>query len=588
MTNRRMFWCNHCTLLQMRILSIFSILLTVTFASSAQQYANPLDGELILSGNFGEVRGNHFHSGLDLKTGGSEGKPVYSIADGYVVRIAVSGEGFGKAIYVNHPDGKTSVYAHLRDFAPEIAAYVKEQQYANQSFEVDLEIPASKFPVKQGQVIAKSGNSGSSGGPHVHFEVRETAAQIPENPLNYGFKVRDQRHPELKKLWVYSHSEQGHVDGLLDEKDFKLSGASGNYKLGLDASSPNQVDTIHAFGPISFGVAAQDRFSSSDNVCGIYSMTVKVNGDILHQQQIDKFPFDKKRMVNCHVDYEKRVTEKQNVYRTYIAPENTLKLYPAIKNGGVTEIEKGKTYRVEVEVKDHAGNISRFVFVVLGSERKGSAVSATEQITDIFYPNRENSFSNHSLRVNIPNGCLYDTVKFKYDLKPACANCISAVHSIGKLSDTPLDKYMTVSIKLEKVSENTASKVVIVSFDKNNRPIAEGGSSQWNWITTKTRSFGDYAVMLDSLAPILKPKNFKDQTSTAGIDTLKFHLEDDLSGIRSISGTLNGKWVLLEHDPKNDLLFYVKDERFISGQNAIRITVKDKVGNVKELSVTVH
>lgn len=563
----------------MRIPILITVLLGAAFFANAQKYVNPLDGELILSGNFGEVRGNHFHSGLDLKTGGTEGKSVYSIADGYVVRIAVSGEGFGKAIYINHPDGKTSVYAHLRDFAPEIAAYVKEQQYAKQSFEVDLNVAASKFPVKQGQVIAKSGNSGSSGGPHVHFEVRETAAQIPENPLNYGFKVRDQRHPELKKLWVYSHSEQGHVDGFLDEKGFKLSGISGNYST---------VDTIRAFGPVSFGVAAQDRFSSSENVCGIYAMTLKVNGVILHQHQIDKFPFDKKRMVNCHVDYEKRVTDKQNVYRTYIAPENSLKLYPTIKNGGVTGIEKGKTYQVEVEVKDHAGNISQFGFVVLGSERKGSAVLATEQVTDIFYPNRENSFSNHSLRVNIPNGCLYDTLKFKYDLKPACANCISPVHSIGKLSDTPLDNYMTVSIKLDKITENTASKAVIVSFDKKNKPIAEGGSTQWNWITTKTRSFGDYAVMLDSLAPILKPKNFKDQTSTAGIDTLKFHLEDDLSGIRSISGTLNGNWVLLEHDPKNDLLFYVKDERFISGQNTIRITVKDKVGNVKELSVTVQ
>jgi murein DD-endopeptidase MepM/ murein hydrolase activator NlpD len=560
-------------------MALFCVLVCLQQVAYGQrsQYANPIDGELILSGNFGEVRGNHFHSGLDLKTGGMEGKPVYSIADGYVVRISVGPEGFGKAIYVNHPDGKTSVYGHLSDFAPEIAAYIKLQQYAKQSFEVDLEIPASKFPVTKGQPIAKSGNSGSSGGPHVHFEVRETAAQIPENPLNYGFKVKDQRHPELKKLWVYAHS--GHVEGLVSEKDFKLSGTNGSYST---------ADTIRAFGLISFGVAAQDRFSSSENVCGIYSMTVKVNGEILHQQQIDKFPFDKKRMVNCHVDYEKRTTEKQNVYRTYIAPGNKLELYPTIKNGGITKIEKGKTYKVEVEVTDHAGNASKFSFVVLGSERKGSAVSAKEQITDIFYPNRENSFSNHSLWVNIPTGCLYDTLKFKYDLKPACANCISPIHSIGKLSDTPLDNYMTVSIKLDKVSETAASKAIIVSFDKNNRPIAEGGSIQWNWITTKTRSFGDYAVLLDSLAPILKPKNFKDQTSTTGIDTLKFHLEDDLSGIRSISGTLNGKWVLLEHDPKNDLLFYVKDERFISGQNTIRITVKDKVGNVKELSVTVR
>ncbi|MCB0756671.1 MAG: M23 family metallopeptidase, partial [Flavobacteriales bacterium] len=537
----------------MRFLIINALFFSIISSALGQNYANPLDGELILSGNFGEVRGNHFHSGLDFKTGGVEGKPVYSIADGYVTRIVVSGEGFGKAIYINHPDGKTSVYAHLREFAPEIAAYVKEQQYTKRSFEVDLNIPASKFNVKKGQLVAKSGNSGSSGGPHVHFEVRESAGQIPTNPLNHGFKVKDQRHPELKSLWVYSHSPKGHVEGLLDEKSFKLSGKSGNYAV---------VDTIRAFGALSFGVAALDRFSSAENVCGIYSMTVKVDGKTLHQQQIDKFPFDKKRMVNCHVDYEKRVTEKQNVYRTYIAPGNKLDLYPAIDDGGITKIETGKTYKVEVEVADHAANTSKFRFVVLGQERLGAVLSPTEKITDVFYPDQENSFSNHSLRLNIPNGCLYDTLQFKYDLKKPCGDCVAGVHSIGKLSDTPLDKYMTVSIKLNDVSEAVADKAVIVSFDKRGKPIAEGGSTKWNWITTKTRSFGDYAVMLDSLAPELRPKNFRDQTSTTGIDTLKFHLEDDLSGIRSISGTLNGEWVLLEHDPKNDLLFYVKDERF--------------------------
>ncbi len=573
-----LFWSEPCTLPTVRFL--LTIFLSAWFAASmAQDYANPLDGELILSGNFGEVRGNHFHSGLDLKTGGIEGKPVYSIADGYVTRIAVSPTGFGKAVYINHPDGKTSVYAHLSDFSPEIAAYVKGQQYAKQSFSIDLNLPATKFPVKKGQLIAKSGNSGSSGGPHVHFEVRETNGQIPTNPLNHGFKVKDQRHPELKKLWIYEHSESGHVEGLLEEKSFNLNGKAGNYSL---------VDTIRALGALSFGVSALDRFTSSRNVCGIYGMTVKVNGEIIHQQQIDKFPFSKKRMVNCHVDYEKRVTEKQNVYRSYIAPKNKLDLYPTVKERGKVKVEIGKTYLTEIEIFDHAGNISKFRFVILGQERKGATLSATENVTDIFYPAQENSFTNNSLRLNIPEGCLYDTLKFKYDLKQPCDDCSSPVHSLGKLSDTPLDKFMTVSIKLDKVSEEAASKALIVSFNKKGKPVAEGGSVKWNWITTKTRSFGNYAVMLDSLAPQLRSKNFKDQTSTAGIDTLKFHLEDDLSGIRSISGTLNGKWVLLEHDPKNDLLYYVKDERFNSGQNTIRITVQDKVGNARELSVTVR
>lgn len=555
----------------------------MTWASNsiAQDYTNPISGELILSGNFGEVRGNHFHSGLDLKTGGVEGKPVYSIADGYVTRIKVSPNGFGKAIYVNHPDGKTSVYAHLRDFAPEIAAYVKEQQYAKQSFSVDLNLSASKFPVKKGQVIAKSGNSGSSGGPHVHFEVRETVGQIPNNPLNFGFEVRDDKLPELQKLWIYSHSENGHVDGLLEEKAFSIIRNGNNYSVDIKQK-------IIANGIVSFGVAALDRFSQSRNICGIYSMQVKVDSTIIHQHQLDAFPFSKKRMVNCHIDYEKRKTDRHFVHRSRISPGNKLTIYSNVKNEGTILVEPGKSYAIDIEIKDHAGNLSEIKFNVIGQKRTGAAVNKTEKITDIFPPKQENSFSNNSIRISIPNGCLYDTLKFKYDLNPPCENCISAVHSIGKLTDTPLHKSMTVSIKLDKVNEQISSKAVMVSFDNKGKPIAEGGKLKWNWMTATTRSFGDYAVMLDSLAPQLRPQNFKDQTSTAGIDTLKLHLEDDLSGILSISGTLNGKWVLLEHDPKNDLLYYVKDERFISGQNTIRISVKDKVGNVRELSVTVR
>ena len=565
----------------MRIPIIISFLsLSISCFAQDSEYANPLSGELILSGNFGEVRGNHFHSGLDLKTGGVEGKSVYAIADGFVSRIAVSEDGFGKAIYLEHPNGKTSVYAHLSDFAPEFAQHVKDQQYAKQSFEVNLTLPFGKFPVKKGQLIAKSGNSGGSGGPHVHFEVRETIGQIPTNPLNHGFKVQDSKHPELQKLWVYSHSENGHVDGLIKEKGIKLNGTSGNYSIGKD--------TIKASGIISFGIAALDRFTSARNVCGIYSMHVKVNGTTIHKQQMDKFPFSKKRMVNCHIDYEKRIEDQHFVYRSYIAPGNKLDLYPTLKDGGTIQVKKGKSYNIQVDVLDHTGNISKISFTILGQERKGSSLSTQEEITDIFPPKQDNSFTNNSVRVNIPVGCLYDTLKFKHELKPACEDCVSPVHSIGKLTDTPLHKSMTVSIKLDEVLEVTAQKAVMVSFDRKGNPIAEGGTIKWNWMTATTRSFGDYAVMLDSLAPILRPKNFQNEMSYPYLDTVKFHLEDDLSGISSYSGTLNGKWVLLEFDPKNDLLYYVKDDRFSKGLNNFRIKVSDKVGNVKELSVTIQ
>ena len=571
----------------MRNLLSFILMWSYGFCSAQNKdYQNPLDGELILSGNFGDVRTNHFHSGLDIKTGGVEGRPVYSVADGHVSRVSVAGGGFGKAVYIEHPNGKTSVYGHLSAFSPEIAKYVKEQQYAKQSFEVDLTIPSALFVVKKGQQVAKSGNSGGSGGPHLHFELRETETQAPENPLNYGFKVKDDRRPELQKLWVYVHSNSGHVEGLVTEKGFALKQVGDKYSLTAG-------DTIRAHGKLSFGLAALDRFSSASNVCGIYSMKVKVGDAVIHEQKIDKFPFDKKRMVNCHTDYKKNKTENQKVYRTYIAPGNTLDLYTSVINGGTIEVETGKFYTVRIEVRDHEGNVSKISLTILGQMRSVSTLSSKQDLTELFYPKKENSFSNHSLQMTIPIGCLYDTLKFKYDLKPACKGCVSAVHSIGDLFNTPLDNYMSLSIKMNQLSEPKIQKAVLVSFNSKGNPISEGGSAKLGWMNARTRSFGNYAVMLDSVAPQLKPKNFnpdshRDQTSTSGLNRLEFTLSDNLSGVDVVAGTLNGKWVLLEQDPKNNLLYYVKDERFVKGQNTFRISAKDKVGNVRELSVTVQ
>jgi len=563
----------------MRIIVPILLACAVSLCSAQSRYASPVDGELILSGNFGEVRGNHFHSGLDLKTGGKVGRPVYAIADGHVSRIAVSEEGFGKALYVDHPDGTTSVYAHLLTFAPELADLVKQEQYRKQSFRIDLNLSPQQFSVKKGELIAKSGNSGSSGGPHVHFELRRTEGQIPTNPLNAGFTVRDDRHPELSGFWIYAHGHASHIDGLVKEKHFPLNGMSDMYTI---------TDTIGALGTISFGIAALDRFSSSNNVCGIYGMSIRVNGTEVHRQQLDEFPFSKKRMVNCHIDHEKRITRNQHVYRSYIAPGNRLEVYPTIVNRGMVQVRMGETYIMECSVWDHAGNTAGLKCVVKGQPPPKEVLASTEQPTDVFIPMQENSFANHSLRLHIPTGALYDTLKFHYDLKPPCDECISAVHSIGKLTDTPLDRYMTVSIRLDHVPAMAAGKAVVVSFDKKGEPVAEGGTVKWNWATCRTRSFGDYAVMLDTLAPVLKTLNFNDRTSTAGIDTLKFHLKDDLSGIGQYRGTLNGKWVLLEYDPKNDLLYHVKDERFRTGQNTFRIKVNDRVGNTQELNVTVQ
>jgi murein DD-endopeptidase MepM/ murein hydrolase activator NlpD len=214
-----------------RVLTVVGMMMAGVTMAQDGGYRTPLDGVLRLSGNFGEVRSNHFHAGLDLKTDGAEGKAVHAIADGHIVRVNVSPTGYGKALYVEHPDGKTSVYAHLREFGAEVNAYVKQQQYAEEKFAVDLTIPKGKFVVKRGDVIAKSGNSGGSGGPHLHFEIRDTESQAPLNPLDHGFKVADDNAPEMQRLWIYNHAKNGHVDGLTHERAFELERKGNAYTI---------------------------------------------------------------------------------------------------------------------------------------------------------------------------------------------------------------------------------------------------------------------------------------------------------------------------------------------------------------------
>jgi hypothetical protein len=558
-----------------------SLLLTTCCAlAQPSAYLPPLEGALRLSGNFGEVRSNHFHAGLDLKTDGVEGKAVRAIADGHVVRINVSPTGYGKALYVEHADGKTSVYAHLREFSSELASYVKTQQYAQEKFAVDLTLPKGKFAVKKGDMIAKSGNSGGSGGPHLHFEIRDTKDQVPLNPLDFGFMVSDDRAPEMQRLWVYSHATSGHVEGVSTERGFDLTGSGSSYRLKEPA-------TVRALGPVSFGVAALDRFTGSANACGIYQMTVTVDGTVIHHHILDRMPFDQKRKVNAHIDFEKRQRLRDVVHRSYIAPLNDLKIYKAVIDRGMWHVAPGARHQVSISMSDHAGNRSELSFVLAGQHWNGDLVKQSTQVRDIFYPDMDNNFSTSDIRVNIPKGCLYDTLAFSYEMQPACAECLSPVHAIHNMN-TPLEDHMSVSIRIHPIRSVDMGKLLIVSFDEGGRPIAEGGTVQWQWMTTKTRSFGRYAVMKDSLPPTIRPRNFRDQSETARADTLRFHLEDDLSGIASYRATLNGKWVLMEHDPKTKTLLYIKDERFLKGQNTLRIWATDKVGNVMETSITVR
>jgi hypothetical protein len=541
---------------------------------------HPIDGILRLSGNFGEIRGGHFHTGIDIKTGGVEGLPVRAVADGFVARVAVSPTGYGKALYLEHADGRTSVYAHLRSFRADIAAYVQAQQYAQEKFAIDVPLPRAMFKVSKGETIALSGNSGSSGGPHLHFEVRETAGQVPINPLDIGIKARDKRPPEMERLWVYAHGNGGHVEGLSGEQVFPLTKTSEGYRM-------KDGVPVHALGTVSIGVAAIDRFSDSENICGIHRMTVEVDGQVIHDHVIDRMPFDKKRKVQAHIDYSKKQRFRDFVFRSYIAPMNDLDIYREIKDRGMWHLKQGDTSIVKVRMLDHAGNLSELRFTMLGTKWNDEVLPRPGEVNDTYLPDRDNSFSTDELRLYIPKGALYDTLRFHHASEPACRQCLTKVHALCDLS-VPAETYMNVSIRIDGSVKTDRSKLLIVSLDDKGRPVAEGGTMSGQWLSTRTRSFGKYSVMADTLAPTLRPLNFADGANTASLDTLRFKLSDDLSGIATYTAKLDGKWLLMEHDPKNQVIYHVKDHRITSAPQVLEVTAVDNVGNTTSLTLNLR
>ncbi|MFT4524133.1 MAG: hypothetical protein ACI85F_000274 [Bacteroidia bacterium] len=533
----------------------------------------PLDGVLKASGSFGEVRSGHFHTGVDLKTDGKIGLPVRAAKAGSVSRVKVEVKGYGKAIYLSHADGTTSVYAHLSRFSDEVNNWVKSQQYSKENYGVDLNPSAGKFSFKAGDVIAYSGNSGGSGGPHVHFEIRDSKSQHPINPTQHGLKINDEKEPELKTLAIYGHGNSSGIDG---GNPYYLHIQKQNESWDLSKDDPIEVQ-----GSISFGVGVLDRHSTSDNPCGIYSIKLEIDGNRFYSMTLDELSFSTKRYVNTHIDYAYRSEKRIPVHRTYLSPNNRLDIYDRGDQDGILKVDFGKVYNCKYTVTDHFGNVSEIEFSLVG-KNVNLPKAFSNKPESIFYPARENSFTSEGFRFSAPVNAVYDTLAFQYEKKPAVKGCLSSVHGICDLG-TPLHKYCSVSIKVDEAGKKFSDKLLVISFSKKGNPIAEGGTYKDGWMTTRTRSFGDYAVTADTLKPELKLVG-NVITPQVG-DTLKFNIDDDFSGIKNFSLMAGLQWLLLEWDYKTGEGFYVVDQHFPSDSGKLTLKASDKVGNRNHLEI---
>lgn len=542
-------------------------------------FIKPIDLPFKLSGNFGEIRNNHFHSGLDIKTNGEIGYPIYAIADGYVSRIKISPYGYGKAIYITHPNGFTSVYAHLSEISGESGKYLKTQQYNRKSFSVDLYPSKNRIKIRQGQVVAKSGNSGGSGGPHLHFEIRETASSKPINPLKFNYELPDSVAPLIESVSFYAINDNS---GIVASNTFKASN-----KLTLPVKKINGVYRvvndypIKLKGRIGFGVETYDKASLAPNTLGIYSIDTYVDGKRISYFKSDKFSFKESRYVNSLIDFEEKYNNNKVISRTYRLPGNKLSLYKDMKNKGIYDFgEIADEKDVVIVVKDIANNTSVLKFKVQISEEFFLFERDHAIDKEMYFYNTINELKKEDIYARFPKYAFYKSFFFKHEnLEPNFdKKCYSPIHKLDEPS-VPVHRYYELKIKPTHFNPKLKDKYLIASIGRNGQLESEGGTYIDGYVYTKTRVMGKFTVVVDSLPPVIEPLNVYDGKKVNGQNYIDFKVEDDFTGIDYFEGTIDDQWVLMDYDAKKNRLRYIIDEHLKPGEHQMIITASDEKGN---------
>lgn len=530
---------------------------------SAQQLRQPFDFPILLSGNFGELRNNHFHSGIDFKTQGAEGKAVHVVQDGYVSRISVSPWGYGNALYVTHPDGTTTVYGHLQRFIPTIAQYVKEKQYEQESFQVNLFLTPEEFPFREGEIIAYSGNSGSSGGPHLHFEVRDTETEEILDPLEYfKNKIKDTRPPKIQGILVCPMEGKGVVNGSHKKLNLK--------SITTKEGKQNFNQTVEAWGEIGLAIKAFDYMDNTSNIYGIKELSLHLDSTLIFHSHPDRFAFDETRYLNSYIDYEEWKSHRSFYIRSYVEPGNRLRFINS-KNRGLIRIDEEKIYTLTYTLTDVLGNTTKQTIQIRGKKQEIPEVSPQEG--ELFHWRSDNRFGAKGVRLTIPKGNLYHDFHFQYKTKEDS----SAIADIHILHDKPIAIHQSASLSLRLQTDTfeTKQQYGIVHIHKGKKKWI-GGTYRNGWIDASIKEFGTYTISHDHKAPSITPIQSKNWIKKQRIT---FRLTDNLSGIKSYRGEIDGQFVLFEMNNKSVISYQFDKNRLTRGKHTLKLVATDAAGN---------
>lgn len=523
------------------------------------ELSKPLNIPLLLSGNFGELRNNHFHSGIDIKTQGRIGLPVFSVDDGYVSRIVVSPWGFGRAVYITHPaSGLTTVYGHLDSFSPKIDKTVRKMQYEREQFSIDTEFKPDELPVKRGEEIGKSGNAGSSGGPHLHLDVRDMATGEALDPLTYFRRhITDNAAPEVRALALYPVKGYGAVDGS-DRPAVHTPAEIGK--------------PYSAWGRVIPAIKAYDRMSGTHNIYGIKHMTLKVDGKTVYNRTIDRFSFDNTRAIHTLVDNDGVVNHGSWMMWTLVPPSAPLDGMVTSSDSGVIDINEERDYKCEWILADEYGNTRRVPFTIQGRISDIAEVSPTGDRLD--YKGR-NTYSGDGIKVDFPAGTFYSDIDFAVD-KSASAEYLTPIYHVGDRA-VPLSGSYNLTVDLPDDTIEDKSKYLMVRINGKRVSRVDSRYEDGRVIGTPS-ALGNFAVTTDTKAPKILPEA-PARWSKTGV--IKVKISDNLSGISTYRGEIDGKFALFELDGKTGRLSFRMDaSRWTRGtKHDLVITVTDACGN---------
>ncbi len=529
----------------------------------------PLNIPYSFAGNFGECRPNHFHSGLDFRTEGKENLPVYAVFDGFVSRIKIEKGGFGNAIYVTHPNGYTTVYAHLNRFFPALEKYTRTQQYKNNSWKIDFTLMPYQFPVKKGQLIAYSGNTGNSSGPHLHLEIRDTKTENPLNPLLF-FTVNDNQKPILKELAIYNAEKS-----IYEQSPTILQVNNNKFKKDTIETKANSV---------YFGVRADDLIQNMPGILGVFETRLYVNDKPIFAWQVDNISYDSTRYVNAHADYKYKKINNKWIQLCTKLKNDKLNIYKSFSpTNGKVDLSDGSYKRIRIELYDVSYNKSFIEFYIKSNNTSASVTPCN----NLMKAGVKNKFSNQNISFELNEDALYDDICFNYKTIPANNN-YSDIYQIH-YSYVPLHSKYNLTIKPKsEIPNQYKSKLAIVRTDNTVNSKTKNGSAAIvtpKGLEIETNAFGNFEIVIDQKPPVIST-TLKNNMDVSKLNKISFQVTEETTSLKSCNLYLGDQWLRLVQN--NNTFTYEFDEKLSKGKNEIKIIAIDENDNKAEKTFIIN